>query len=462
MQDSRQVNLTLDFCMRVGELLLASGAGAADVTAVIRSLARHLGLFNAETDVTFISINMHHQANPEDPPVFATRQIKQREMDYDLLTDLDHLVREVLNDRLDLMRARSALARIVSAPPKRARWKITLGYGVMCAGFATMLGGHWFVAMLAFLSAVIIERVHHSMKRRRLPEFYLQIAGGGVATLVAIAATTAATPGDVSQLITANIIMLLAGLGFVGAIQDALTGFYITSVARILEVILATGGIIVGVSGGLGLASLMQVEIPRADTRRIGMVTDLSDLGLLMLGGAVGAAAFAYTAYAPRRILLPVAAVASIGAVIAQTLTLPGIGRTWGVGIAAVFVGLVSYSVAGRMRVPPLIVVVACVVPMLPGLAIYRALSLMGGDSGLDVATGLLSMMTAASVAVALAAGVLLGEYIAQPLKGGARRIETRIRPPGAGAPRLVGPVRDRIRPRRRRQHQYQHQQDVS
>jgi hypothetical protein len=37
-----QLNLTIDFCLRVGELLLSSGAGAADVTATMQSLARHL------------------------------------------------------------------------------------------------------------------------------------------------------------------------------------------------------------------------------------------------------------------------------------------------------------------------------------------------------------------------------------------------------------------------------------
>ena len=44
--------------------------------------------------------------------------------------------------------------------------------------------------------------------------------------------------------------------------------------------------------------------------------------------------------------------------------------------------------------------------------------------------------MTAASVALALAAGVILGEYVAQPLRREARRVESRL-----AGPRLVGPV---------------------
>ena len=47
--------------------------------------------------------------------------------------------------------------------------------------------------------------------------------------------------------------------------------------------------------------------------------------------------------------------------------------------------------------------------------------------------------MTAASVAIALASGVILGEYVAQPVKREARRLEQRL-----SGPRLVGVFRAR------------------
>jgi uncharacterized membrane protein YjjB (DUF3815 family) len=92
-------------------------------------------------------------------------------------------------------------------------------------------------------------------------------------------------------------------------------------------------------------------------------------------------------------------------------------------------------SVAGRVRVPPLVVVVPAIVPLLPGLSIYRGLSLMSvGDS-----SGIVSIATAMAIAISLASGVILGEYIAQPLKREVRRLEDRL-----SGPRLVGPIRAR------------------
>jgi uncharacterized membrane protein YjjB (DUF3815 family) len=104
----------------------------------------------------------------------------------------------------------------------------------------------------------------------------------------------------------------------------------------------------------------------------------------------------------------------------------------------------VSYTLSGRMHVPPLVIVVPAVVPMLPGLSIYRGLSLLGEAERGFVAGGLLAMVTAASVAIALAAGVILGEYVAQPVKREARRVEGRL-----AGPRLIGVTR--VRRMRRR-----------
>ncbi len=126
---------------------------------------------------------------------------------------------------------------------------------------------------------------------------------------------------------------------------------------------------------------------------------------------------------------------------ISTSLAQPGLGRAWSVGTAAFFVGLVAFAVAGRMRVPPLVVVVSAIVPMLPGISIYRGLTLLAEGGRRDSSEGLLAMVTAASVAIALAAGVILGEYVAQPLKREAQKLEVRL-----SGPRLVGPVRVRSR----------------
>jgi uncharacterized membrane protein YjjP (DUF1212 family) len=437
---AREVHLTMDLCLRIGEMLLSSGAGAADVTATMRSVADHLGLRQAEIDVTFTALSMSHQRSVDDVPTLMMRHVQQRDIDYEDLTAVDHLVRDVLTDRADLYLARSRMATIVSLGHAFPRWAVTVAWMVMAASVGVFLGGGPVVSLVAAVAAALIDRVQIVLARRRLPFFYLQVAGGAIATLLAAGVAASPIEVDPSLVVTANIIMLLAGIGLMGAVQDALTGFYLTSSARLIEAMMATAGIIAGVALGISVADTLGFELGQLVPGKV----QASDLPAVLLGAAVSAAAFSVASYAPRRAVLPIALITAVAAGISQAITAAGFGRAAAAGAAAFFIGLVAYAVAGRVRVPPLVVAVPAIVPFLPGLSIYRGLAFLA-DGGFFVSQGILALMTAISVAIALASGVILGEYVAQPLKREARKLESRL-----AGPRLVGPFRAMTRAERK------------
>ena len=435
MVETREIYKTLDLALRVGEVLLSSGAGAADVTATMWSVVHACGVRGVDIDVTFTALTISHQASHDEPAMVQMRHVRHRDIDYEDLTEVDHIVTELIRGDIDRDEARGRLAQVVSSGHRRPRWAATLGNGVMGGGVGVLLGGTWVVVAIAFLAAVSIDLLLRAMSRRRLPAFYQQVAGGLLATLIAVAAAASEIDVDPSFVVTVGIIMLLAGIGFMGAVQDALTGFPLTASARLLEAMLATAGIIAGVSGGLTVGRMLGVDLGRLDPG----TSSLSDAGAVVLGAAVAAAAFGFACYAPLRSLPVIAVVSGAAAMVFLLMDSQGFGRAWSAAGAAILIGLVSYSLSSQARVPPLVVVVSAIVPLLPGLSIYRGLSLLatGGN-------GLLSLMGAAAIAVALASGVILGEYVAQPLRREARRLEHRL-----SGPRLVGPLRARAVRRR-------------
>ena len=353
----RVLNRSLDLCLRIGELLLSSGAGAADVAATMRAVSQALDIRHAQVDVTFTSLAMSVQVEADQAPAVQLRQVTQREIDYEDLTRVDQLVRRLVSSEVDLEAARTELAQIVSSGHARPRWAATLGWGVMCGGVALQLGASWVVVLVAMLAATCIDRLQLVMTRRRLPFFYQQIAGGVIATFLAALATRIAEPWmerNASLIVTANIVMLLAGIGFMGAIQDALSGFYVTGSARILEAVLATAGIIAGVSGGLSVVGVIGLDIPSLTLPNF----DLVGVSAAAVGGGLAAAAFAFSSYAPWRILLPTAALAGSAVAVTVAIEEAGFGRPQAVGIAAFVIGLFAYTVGRRFRVPPLVVAV--------------------------------------------------------------------------------------------------------
>ena len=329
---TREIHLTMDLCLRIGEMLLSSGAGAADVTATMRAVADHLGLRQAEVDVTFTALSMSYQRSADDVPMLMLRHVQQRDIDYEDLTAVDHLVRDILADEADLFLARSRMATIVSLGHAFPRWAVTLAWAVMAAAVGVFLGGGVVVSAVAALAAVLIDRVQILMARRRLPFFYLQVAGGAIATI--LAAAVAATPIDVDEslVVTANIILLLAGIGLMGAVQDALTGFYLTASARLIEAMMATAGIIAGVALGISVADGAGIPLGPLVPGRLGD----TDLPVVLAGAAVSSAAFSVACYAPRRAVLPIGLITAVAALIAQTVEVNGFGRAAAAGVGGV------------------------------------------------------------------------------------------------------------------------------
>ncbi len=424
--DSRDIYETLNLALRIGEVLLSSGAGAADVGATMLSVANACDLRGATATVTFNELVLSHQDNIENPAITQVRHVQYRVIDYDHLTLVDQLVQQLLDGAIGREEARQRLNRIVSSGHRLPRWAVTIGWGAMGGGVGILVGGSVLVVAIASAAAMGIDVIQRWMAQRRLPGFYQQVAGGLFATSLAVATAALGAPVSPSLVVTASIIMLLSGISFMGAIQDALTGFPLTASARILEALLATSGIIAGVSGGLTVGRLIGVDLGQLNPGAM----SLADVSVVTLGAAVAAAAFAFACYAPLRSLLPTALIAAVAQVVFRVAQDRGAGDAWASAAAAVLIGVVSYTVAGRVRVPPLAVVVPAVVPLLPGLVIYRGLSELsaGGD-------GTLSIVSAGTTAIALASGVIFGEYVAQPLKREARRLESRL-----SGPRLVGP----------------------
>jgi uncharacterized membrane protein YjjB (DUF3815 family) len=284
------------------------------------------------------------------------------------------------------------------------------------------------VCILAFAAACAIDQIQLLLPAHRIPSFYQQAAGGFLATIIAVAASVTDVAVNPSRVVTAGIVMLLAGVGIMGATQDALTGFPLTAGARIIDALVDTAGIIVGVGAGLNVGSLLGVGLTSFKPGAAG----LAEAGITVAGAALAAAGFAIASYAPGRALVAVALVAGLGQGVLLAVETTPAGRTWSSAAAAVAIGGVCFLVSGRFRVPPLVVVVPAIVPLLPGLDIYRGLALLS-----DGKDGVFQLAAAFATALALAAGVILGQYLARPLRREARRLEARLT-----GPRMVGPFR--------------------
>lgn len=408
LSDDAAVAEVLDLAVRMGEVVLASGSAVTDTETTVRFIAATYGLSACDVEVTYNSIRIYAHRGARLPSASSMRVVQYRSLDFTRLAAVDRLTRRIRRDVVPPDEARRALDAITTAPHPYKRWTATFGWSLMAAAISLLLGGGFLVAALSFVTTAVIDRTNRALNRHGLPFFFQHLVGGAIAAVPAVVLAAFAGPLGISVsptlIIAAGITVLLSGLSLVGSVQDAITGAPITAAARMLELLMMTGGIIAGIALTLRIGEMFDATVPLDLSPGHG----LSNLPVQVVAGAVASLAFSLACYAERRALAAAAGGGAMGTICYLMVITAGFGPVVAAGAAAVAVGLVGGLFARRALTPPLVVALAGITPLLPGLSIYRGLYGLLND---ELARGANQLLAAFGIGCALAGGVTLGEW---------------------------------------------------
>lgn len=416
----RHARAVIDLALRVGEAMLATGASASEVVATVLRLTGAYGIRSAHVDITFTSITVSIHRGLDEDPLAVMRVIRVRALDYTRLQNLQGLVDEIAQPRPgqeapEPEEARSSLAVILAAPHPYRRWLVSGGNALLAVGVVALFGAGPMMWLIAAVTAVLVDQTQRWLARNSVAAFFNQAVSAAIPTAVAVLifwlrSQGIESPGveSPSLVVIAGIVLLLAGLTVMGAAQDAIDGYYVTAGARGLEMVVLTMGLAVGVASVLGLAWRLGVPMEVYPYAPLGDNPVVSTVGAACIG-----AGFAWSTYTGFRATLLAAAVAA-GSWVTYLFMLPlGLGPGGSVALPAAAVGAIAYAAHRTLRVPELAIVTAGIVPLLPGLAVYRGLFLLMDNSVL-LPNALTEMVTAIAIGVGLAAGVWIGQYLAR------------------------------------------------
>ncbi|WP_114853726.1 threonine/serine exporter ThrE family protein [Brachybacterium sp. YJGR34] len=402
--DSVRLHAVFDLAMRIGEGLLTNGAAASEVTATVLRVTSSSGLRNVSVQVTFDEVTISYLPDELGTPFTRVRSVGARVQDFARLAAYEDVSHQYLSGELPLEEARHRAASIPQAPPRYRLPLVVGGFAVMGGAAALSFGAGALVVLAATLSAALLIALSEALARRNIPPFYAQALGGFVAVGGAVIVALIDPSQNPSIVVVSCIIVQLAGLSSISAVQDAVTGWYVTAAGRILEALMLTVGLVAGVRGGLLLADVLGADISVTAAMPVTLTTVLAVIvaGLGMgLGYGVGT-------QVPGRLLLAGSLVAAGSGVIAHVLSGLLLDRSFAAGVAAFVTGLVATALGDRLRAPALAFVMCGVIPLVPGSRIYRGL--LGLDD--EITVGLSELMGAVEIAVAIAAGVVLGQLL--------------------------------------------------
>lgn len=408
----------VELAARVGQIAIGAGMSAADTRTTVWRVAGTYGV-RVHVDVTYMSVLVSCSVK-NGTQVTRLRSASVVYWDFSQLARVEAFVHRVARGDMDI---ESALVRVRALEFERMLyrpWVQTVAATLLGVSMGFFLGATWLEAAFAGLATTLVWLLLDVLGRRQVPYFFVHMASAAVPTVLALLLMTLRQHGvpvlwgvRPSIVVASGVVWLLAGLSVVNAAQDALDGYFVTANARILDLLMRTGGLIAGVM--VTLWAGLKVGVPASITPAVAESPPLLQLLVCSFSFSVlFAVAFSV---GPRAAVLcgGLGALAWASYALAMPVTRDHVAS---VAFAAVVVGFVAQFGSRPWKVPAIALLTCAIAPLMPGLLLYRGLyglimpmPLTSGDQPLDL------IQRAAMSGIALAVGGSAGSSLARALR---------------------------------------------
>ena len=138
-------------------------------------------------------------------------------------------------------------------------------------------------------------------------------------------------------------------------------------------------------------------------------MSSLADLLRYLPGAFFGAVGFAMLTRVPRRSLLPSGAIAALVYLVYCLMTMAGISEYMAVFCGCLLGSVLGHICARRMRIINTVYLMSAIVPVVPGLGLYRMMASLGqGQMHQGASQGVQAMIIIAMIAL----GLIMGSFL--------------------------------------------------
>lgn len=425
--DEREARRTLNFALRLAETMFHYGADALDVENAVVAVCATYGVDTIEVDITNQSVTINYVTDRSAAVSARTREdvfndtettshtvmrvVRSSSDNYSGLADAHRLVTRISQGDTSRAEAVEQLEAINTRPKPYPNWIVSLA--TMAAAFAITLGigGGLTGSVISAGSALLVGRVGARMARARVPEFFTMIVSAFMITIMALLFSRFGLDMSPPQVIAAGLIMLMPTTRFMSTMHDAISGFPVTAAGRAISTAMAFAGIVAGIYTGISIMGLL--GRPGLDPSQSQFLP--AALPVHIVAMTVAAGLIAVSLQSSLRHILPAMLAGLGGVVVFDLVAYIGFDDRLQTITGATVTGCIAAAIAGRHRIPSLVLAVPAMTFLLPGLSIFRgmyAVTIEGQTTG----DGAISLVTAATTILSMAAGLVLGQLLMRPL----------------------------------------------
>jgi len=387
----------LEIAALAARIILENGAETYRVEDTVVRLCESYGFANA--DVIALSTGVFISVSSEAGGFAAVRRVSKRGMNLSRVNQVNDLSRGAADGTIPMEDALPLLKKIQEGDTLPPAVPVVLA-GLAAACFALMFGGGPVEFATALACGMAAQLTALWLRRAEMSLVLVSVVGGALCAILSMISyfTFSMTPAGLETTLAGAIMPLISGLMMTNAVRDSLRGDLLSGLARSVEALL------VAVMVALGISLPLKVFLP--DGLDLMMATP-PVWYLAALYAGIATLCFCPLLKLPARALLPVSllgAAAYAGFLLLRDgLSLSG---TLALFLAAAASALLCEILARRMRMIVTVFLSGALIPLVPGLALYRTMrELLYLQYESALAQGLAALGTVGAIALGAAVG---------------------------------------------------------
>ena len=407
-----------------GRIILENGGETYRAEDTVMHIAQALGL--AEVDVFGVPSGMFVSYTDEnDNRQTSVSRVYLRGFHLARVDAVNQISRRLTSGELEPSDLYAALKDAERLGADLSPWYMPAAAALSALGFAVMFGGGPIDMLIGAFCAALTQLVNNRLSHRTAGSMASALIGSVFCTMIPLLFHAVTGLGVTDAMVVSALMPLLPGLSMTNAVQDILRGDMVSGVAHgaraVMIAALVAGGALMGTRlfhmMELGM-HLAQVTPAAVQSQQLGMAVQVL---VVAASSFVAGAGFGALLHAPKKAILWGGLIAIVGYLTYWFMMQESISEIIAMFVAAFAAATFGQLAARKLRMIATVFVTIAILPLVPGLGLYRAMSALGQS---DISGGLAIAAKTMALFLIMAIGIGLGSA----LFSARRRQESRMR----------------------------------
>ncbi len=405
----------LHLLLRVGKLLVES---AADTNRIERNMKRVAAFLAIPQDKLHIDIRWTMvivNVSDESHSFSKFQKCEHHAVNMTTITEISKLAWRAIDKDYSIDRFEEELESIAAKPRNYKHNMVAIAAGFACGGFCKLFGCDWFAFLFASVAAFTGFQIRWACIKFGVNHYMSMAIAAMGATCVAYLSSLLGISATPYHPLLACALFIVPGVPLINFVDDMIDNYLLVGMTRLANSLMMLGAMTFGITMALGLLGLGDVAIDH----KFSELSIVPHDGYLVyaVAAAIAAMGFSMIFNVPRR-LLWVVALGGVLAVCTRNFVNfeLGCGPVIGSGAGAFVVSLIAVKAVHWFHVPNHVLTIPSVIPMVPGVLMYRSLlgliHISDGNSNID--SILINGVNAGLIVLAISLGVAIPNIFAR------------------------------------------------